>query len=203
MKFKHYWLNKVKELPKTLQKECLNYKIWKKRTSNSDLSELLEIECKHIDKIFHQKQDILSCFSYKNTKLDLYNYAMINKLSLYKIIKRLDKRFKINLRQWYNNNKQNYAFCGGHELTRLQLELFGYKDECPICFDKPKTVIILDCGHILCHNCVKNIYNIKELSAGIISYSMYHSHHIPKCPICRLSLPIKSLKKNQIFDNVS
>jgi hypothetical protein len=203
MKYKHQWIIDLQSLPTNLQSHSLNYKKWKKITFNDNIQNLLNNQCLHIDSVFLNKNlSILNCFTIKNTNTDLFNFAKINKQTLTKIIKRLDKKFNINLRTWYNN--ASFKFCNSFELTFIRFKLYGCTEECPICLDNPKQIIILDCGHFTCLDCFKSMYHIDLYKSNnnlqsIISHQLYHEHNIPKCPICRLSFPIRYLKRNQII----
>lgn len=192
MKYCTLWKKQIQTLPYKLQTQCLNYKEWKK-INNIDQTIYNKIDdaCKNIDKIFT---------NYKLQKNVLYQFAVINKQTLYKLSKRLAKKTEFNVLEWYNNNKIKYNFCGGYKLKRIDLEIHGF-EECPICLEIQNTMIISDCGHVLCINCFKQLYHIDNLNGklfNLISYSIYYNHVIPKCPICRQSMPIH-LKDDQII----
>jgi hypothetical protein len=193
MKFKHIWIQKLEELPIGLQTECIDYKKWKKIKSSYNLEILLNNECIHVDKIFNNKKNIINCYSKNFSKKELYNYAILNKKCLYKLIKRLNKRLKCNLNSLLNK----YDFCCGYKLKKLELNIFGYNDDCPICLEKPSQIIIMDCGHVICVDCVKKLYNIDQLKGtlqNLISYSIYYNKKIPKCPECRYLHPVSTVR---------
>lgn len=210
MKYCSYWKEEVKKLPYDLQKECINYKNWKKiNLIGPDIYEILDRSCSHID-IILKKNCIksynclkLMCASYHYSiqKHDLLTFASINKMTLYKLSKRLEKKFGLNLLEWYYYNRTKYIFCGkGYLLKRLEIEIKGC-DECPICLEKKERNIITNCGHIICESCIKYLYKVENLNGTIhnlISYSVYKNHFIPKCPICRGLMPIY-LGPNQII----
>jgi hypothetical protein len=205
MKFGHLWKEQTLLFPDQLKKNCIDYKKWKKNivTDSLFLESMLENECRQIDNIFLKNiSSNFSCFKYKITKKELYNYISLNKICIYKIIKRLDKRLGTTLRIWYNAQKGKYKFFGGYQVTRLKIDVYGYNEDCPICFDKPKTIVILDCGHCVCEDCIKKIYSVNEFNgrlSNLISYAYYYLHIIPKCPICRYFWPLKDVHKKQIF----
>jgi hypothetical protein len=193
MKYNIRWQEEVKTLPYNLQNKCINYKQLKKiKNVDASILQTLESTCNHIDKIFD------------NDKIDkdaLYKFAKINKETLYKLSKRLGKRYDQHIFEWYLNNNKKYHFCGGCRFKKLELETKGYDDECPICLDKRDEYIITDCGHIICIECFKRLYNVDKLTGtldNLVSYSVYNNHFIPKCPLCRGLMPMH-LNKNQIF----
>ena len=147
MKYLHYWQCQVKTLPLELQKECIDYKAWKLVSKiNNNIYNDLENICDHIDKVF---------IEYDCSKSTLYKFADINRQTLYKLSQRLDKHFGLNILNWYHNNKLKYNFCGsGYKLKRLEIDINGCCEECPICMedastDKKRKLIIADCGHII------------------------------------------------------
>lgn len=199
MKYSHYWQDQVKTLPVDLQKECIDYKAWKKvKQINNSIYSDLDAICNHIEKVF---------IKYDNhNKSSLYKFANINRQTLYKLSKRLDKHFGLNVVNWYRNNKQKYKFCGsGYKLKRLEFEINGC-GECPICMEdaSPETnriMIISDCGHIICLDCFKRLYHVDKLKGEIfnlVSFSAHINHYVPNCPICRELMPVH-LKEDQII----
>ena len=130
MTYKKKWTEELKKLPYSLQRSCINYKVWKKKSNESNLTVLLRRECDKIDHIFVKNQTTRRiCFASTYTKTELYNYAGINKTCLRKLIKRLDKRYSTKLNKWYNENKEYYKFCGSFELRKLRIDLFGDKEQ--------------------------------------------------------------------------
>ena len=67
--------------------------------------------------------------------------------------------------------------------------------------EKKYKMIIPDCGHVICDECLRKLYNIDKLcgtTSNLISYSVYQKHFIPKCPMCRKMMPIH-LNDDQII----
>ena len=193
MKYNVRWQEQLKTLPYNLQNKCINYKQFKKiKNVDVGIFQTLEKTCNNIDKIFD------------NDKIDkeiLYKFAKINKETLYKLSKRLEKIYGLHIFEWYIKNNNRYHFCGGYRFKRMELEINGYNEECPICLDKREEYIITDCVHIVCVDCFKKLYNVDNLNGtlhNLISYSVYKNHFIPKCPMCRGLMPIH-LKKESIL----
>jgi hypothetical protein len=195
MKYCNYWKSQLNLLPNSLQKECINYKKWKKINSiDQDIYKILEDICCHVDKIFLKT---------KSNKNDLLTFANINKQTLYKLTKRLEKKYGHNIVEWYNNNKTKYQFCKGYKVKRLDLEINGCEEykECPICLDEKDEMIINNCEHIVCSDCFKKLYRIDNLNGTIfnlVNHSVFINHFVPKCPTCRETMPTH-LKEDQII----
>lgn len=135
MKFGKYWTEHNDELPKKLQQKTLSYKKWKKTTPeihSENILQNLTDECTIasntiIESIKNKKKQSLSCIFNINYQsfdtIQLYQYALLNKQTLYKICKRLDKKFECTqYKTWLQNHYNDFAFNGGMYYTKLYLE---------------------------------------------------------------------------------
>lgn len=216
MKFKSTWAKELQKLPHDLQTHCFNYKHWKKiakqqNVNPDDILCQIEKQSKQINRIFlsniskRSSKPILSCIhsSHVIPKDVMYNFAKLNSMCLYKLLKRFDKRLGTNMKSWLVKHRSEYAFCGGYQLKYLELELYGFHDECPICLDDSVCkLIILDCSHVVCINCFTELYKINNLNGTIhnlVAYSNYVNN--PKCPMCRTAKPIKEFDKLHIYSS--
>ena len=222
MKYKQSCLLEVQKLPINIQKSCIDYKQWKKTIKTlrdeATIKAMLEKDMRNADNVFKQACEqiwhkdkmiknltrfgfmkccmVLPDDPYNSSYIKtFYKFAHINSTSLYKLTKKCDKKLGTHLRTWYIQERNKYAMCGGVDLKRLELDIFGYKDECPICYEVPTNMIILDCGHIMCLTCLKQIYKIDHMKGtlpNLIQYALYTYPKETKCPVCRLSKPITS-----------
>jgi len=102
MKYGKYWKTQIADLPPQLQQTSLSYKNWKKIQDNDDnIIPILINQCHTASKtiVEHINNDSkpLSIFQCKKRTFDisqLYQYALLNKQTLYKICKRMDKKNK-------------------------------------------------------------------------------------------------------------
>ena len=201
MKFLRTWIAITNNLPITLKNSCISYKKWKKYTKNppNNIVNLLAIECKKVDIIFKKYYNHLyhpTCFSKYESKEDIKQFANLNKICLYKICKRLDKRIKPcpNILTWLINIKNNfkYSFLGGIEITSLNIKL---PLECQICFNDVEKVIIAKCGHYMCFDCLIKIYDLNGLKGKIHNLIFYGNYYRSiNCPFCRISKPFSRCK---------
>jgi hypothetical protein len=211
MKFGVEWNTQISILPEKLSKKSISYKKWKNISKNisiinqNEIFIQLHIDCNIVNKTFikynkiiENKNILCSLFNifYKSdvsiSTKDLYKYALLNKKTLYKICKRLDKRTNSDIfKTWLNTNYINYSFNGGIYLTKLKLEHSDDIDKsCPICLeDEVKSIIILKCGHIICYDCIKLIYNSKNKDNYIHTIARKDVINKPAyCPVCRFEI---------------
>lgn len=218
MKFSNQWKTSVEALPDYLQSYVLVYKKWKKMskfiTNNEELLNRLTLEANDVDNILKHyinkiyKKQLLACVSSKPLDInDIYNFAVLNKITLYKICKRLDKRHNCRIfREWLNNNYNKYIFNTGLYMTKLYLDnpKINHDDvECPICYDSIKTdkpFIILECGHVLCLDCVLNMFNKNNHKALLfIIFHLDEYTNKTKCPVCSKEKPLHDFCKNNVY----
>lgn len=214
MKFGKYWNTHIKKLPTELQYKTLFYKKWKKINTNNEniINELIN-ECNTVSNTVIENisnKSNLFCFYKKNKLFDvaqLYEYVMLNKMTLYKICKKLDKKFNSNqYKTWLQKHYNDFSFNNGVYYTKLSLE--NNKDSClscPICFEELNgnvPSIISECGHVICYSCILIMYNITDKNRGrvgtlINNKNLYGENKC--CPVCRSSIFINKLKSINIY----
>ena len=216
MKYGKQWQRDVQKLPEELQDQCIDYRSWKKVAKQSQSHDAmvarLSSDMLRVESVFMSppRSRFMCCRAISNRSSTpskdthaMYAFAMVNKACIVKIIKRCDKRSGSHLRDWYNAHKHEYSFCGGVKLTRLALECGMHQvEECPICLDPPNTGVILECGHIICLDCIKDMYHIRHMRgtiSNLISTSIYMNKHSPCCPLCRCQKPLHRVSSNQII----
>jgi hypothetical protein len=216
MKFSQIWKEEIKKLPSELSKKSINYKKWKKICNEKKLNEeeiikllqldIIEIENIFLENINKENNSFCCCFIKKKIYDDqtIYNFVSLNTKCLYKIIKKLDKKLNIHIRAWYNEEINKYKFYNSYQIKRIEINLFGYNEECPICLEIPKQIFILNCGHCICITCFENIYKITNINGPIknrINYSLYRNiyKYCPKCPLCRRTAPFRIASESQIL----
>lgn len=209
MKFKRCWLEEKSLLPACLENACIDYKRWKKaKNIGKDVIVLRlfrDMQC--VDDLLRKKPS-LCMFQCKNsmsylddvTKLDKYKFAALNKLCVYKICKRLDKRYNIGMTKWLNDIRCRFAFMGGFYMKRMECELFGCNEECPICMDSEKVMVISECGHNICFECLEYMYKIKG-KRGIMRniIAAYDCEYKIHCPICRSYAPYSKIDDDHVW----
>lgn len=203
MKYGKYWKDQITDLPLPLQKTSLSYKNWKKIEPINeniliDLANQCEKASKTIIENINNDSKPYSIFQCKKRTFDivhLYKYALLNKQTLYKICKRLDKKNNSSqYKQWLREHFNDYAFNGGIYYKKMELENNRFSssaEECPVCLEKNngKTpFFITNCGHIICYPCTLSMYNITSIYRGRISVLinrriLYGSKQC--CPVCR------------------
>lgn len=217
MKFNETWNEEYKKLPPDLQRHCLLYKKWKK-LSKTELErkhvQTLEQECIKasmvLQNMLHKiyKDNCGLCFIQKHVPVsehDLLTYAKLNKTTLYKICKRLDKRQQSKkFMIWFEQHYKMYSFNYGSVLTFLMME--DGKDcdyTCPICLEDIQSTspfIILRCGHIMCWHCFSDFYDIhgkKGLISSIVSN--VDAKKKRSCPTCRCPRPGEGIGRLNIW----
>ena len=128
MKFGILWRESVDMLPSYLGKTSINYKNWKKiskKNSGPYVISLLNKRCKKIEQVFLSEcKTTISSSCFRNSAYsieDLLDFAILNKKSLYKICKRLDKRTKSHAAMcWLNQHGRCFQFIHGFWLTHLE-----------------------------------------------------------------------------------
>ena len=132
MKFGRVWRERIDKIPHRLAKLSINYKNWKKLSKSGGLSSnsfdalgILKKKCKKIDDIFiYECKKTLSnhCFYCNNySVMDLIDFADINKKTLYKICKRLDKRNgDSGAMKWLNQYGRRFKFVEGFWISMLE-----------------------------------------------------------------------------------
>lgn len=231
MKFGTTWKAEVAKLPAALQQFVLSYKKWKK-LSNKDataplLKDQLQSECEHISAQFKAYTEAVlrpsvsktrrwCCFPKVKamnrvyhlediTQQDLYQCALLNKTTLYKICKRMDKRSRAHLyRQWLQKHAHEFHFEHGLYLSRLALELDHTDLTCPICLDEyketDKPFVLLRCGHPMCFECMMDFFHIKG-KKGTFHNLLHISDifHHTTCPTCRCPQPLTNIRSINVF----
>ena len=160
MKWSHVLSEKLGLLPLSLQQASISYKKWKKHTKNgscNDIVKELEKDCKRTDETFKKVYSAISkgsCFFTYFSKDDIKLFVDLNKTSIYKVCKRIDKKISPapDARSWLQNSMKShmYQFMGGWRITSLSINL---PVECPLCMDGSERVAISKCGHFMCTQC--------------------------------------------------
>lgn len=206
MKFKRTWIESMKLLPVYLQEVCIDYKTWKKckNIGKEEICRNLQRDIEIVNRVFVSNNCMKFSFCrrriYTVNNAELYEYLKLNKVCIYKICKRLDKRYNLNMMGWYNNIRRKYEFLCGFIMKKLECEVYGCKEECPICFDTDKTMIISNCGHLMCTECIENMYNIKGKKGTLKNLiSAYDAEKRSSCPICRSDRPFQDIDLEHVW----
>jgi len=213
MKFGKYWKTEIEKLPEKLQNCTLHYKKWKKININNgniiiDLAKECSIVNNLITKNTKQKSTMFS-FLQNKTNIDpkqLYDFATLNKVTLYKICKKLDKKFNCEYyKGWLQKYYNRFLFTNGVYYTKMSL-VNNNEDSlsCPICLTELNNnipSIITECGHTFCYPCILLMYNIRNKRGTINNLiNIENLHHRNKdCPICRSSIFKDGLDKINIY----
>lgn len=210
---------KLSQLPDSLKSRCIDYKLWKKSTKSSVLfDDFIIVElyttCKRVDKVFqrifsdlHDKISLSKCIAWisfcsekeKYTVEELLIFAQINKTTVYKICKRIDKRInrrgdKGNALSWLCDMKMQhkFQFMGGAKLTVLEMTANSTTPiECPICLENVDQVVVSHCGHYMCLECVFSLCKIQNRYTGYL-YNILSFRDKTICPMCRAWNPFEN-----------
>jgi hypothetical protein len=133
-------------------------------------------------------------------------YIELNNTTLYKICKRASKRLNdpsyLNWLATYKQQDRDLSgIFGGFIRSYLKIRTSDNNNiECPICLDDIKInvqkVMMLDCGHTICLDCVKSylgINNLKGTIGNLIAHGVYMTPNI-SCPICKRKHPFSYYK---------
>jgi hypothetical protein len=204
MKYSKELYEKLKKIPSNLQEVSLNYKAWKKRCKISpDFSGeavvALKTECERIESTFNRyylgyvQPSWKQCFACsKSSEMQpdiLLMFAEINATTLYKICKRLQKRYVDPMpMQWLISVRASHAyeFLGGHHTTHLILrKSYPSSLECPICmsFKNRNEMLVYRCGHHACIACTLHYLSVKSQNG--LWYNILKNAPHKDCPFCR------------------
>ena len=233
MKYSKQWQRDVHNLPEELQDACIDYRAWKKVAkqpathTHAAMIQRLADDMRRVERVFVSssascsfRQRLMCCRTMfagsllkptrdsSNTTSGhtnvMYAFAMLNKTCVCKAIKRCDKRTGSRLREWYNAHKHEFSFCGGVRLTRFALESGQQQlDDCPVCLEPPTTGVILECGHIVCLECIKDMYQIRYMRgtiSNLVRTSIYMNRRAPCCPLCRCQTPLRRVSSSQLVN---
>ena len=138
-----------------------------------------------------------------------YAFAMLNRTCVYKLCKKYDKVLRRrDASPWFRGalGAGAYAFLNSAELKRLELELYGAKEPCPVCLEETPSpaepaAFILSCGHTMCVSCVRDLYGVRRVRGtlyNVLSYGRYHSPSV-RCPMCRAPDPLGAISELNIY----
>lgn len=216
MKFGTTWKNLVSQLPNELAPYTVSYPRWKKAKTLPTMDELAK-DCEQasnvlVSRIPWQKKSLpWSCFdaslcSKSPSAQELYQFACINKITLYKLCKRLKKRgIAPDAMNWLSQMQSTLAFnfLGSFLLTRLELESsLSFVPDCPICFEscKDTPLFILDCGHSMCVPCLMSYTcanRMKGIMCNVLAASVVKNRK--PCPICRYPSPMQAITQEHVW----
>ena len=216
MKWSHVLSEQLGLLPFSLQQASISYKKWKKYTKNCNcegniIVRELETDCKAKDEQFKKAYSVISnrsCFSTTYfSKDDIKLFVDLNKTSIYKVCKRIDKKISPTpgAKKWLQESMtfNMYQFMGGWRLTSLSISL---PVECPLCLDRSERVALSKCGHFMCTGCLFKFYELGKYK-GTLQNVISHCDNmsLSRCPICRTPRPyskVQLLPKGTLFVSI-
>lgn len=186
MKYNKEWKRAMAEY-EIPSKYVMSYDKWKRWIKYPTFSFLwnwkrnLYLQCDQIDEaLFGNSHKPLVCISPRsNTKLhgkDLVRACEINRVTLYKTCKKIDKKLlhTSEAKNWYQHLLQTkrYQFLGCQELLRARLVTNAC--ECPVCFENlcDSNVYINHCCHIVCKICAGRIQSTCPLCRSRWDYRL-------------------------------
>lgn len=209
MKFGETWKDAVSTMEQPLKSACLDYKKYKKLSKrdvqSTHLEESLHTDLARATQVFqtyftrcYDTQPFLWMWTCTRplpvSPDELHLFATLNATALYKICKRFDKRQHISTySDWYRQSIQNKSILFARKNIQAVLEFsksIRPDVECPICFDpiQKDSVIILNCGHVLCASCVLGVLGVDRMH-GTFANRIAHGAHAnscrARCPLCR------------------
>lgn len=182
---------------------AISYDKWKQRIKEGHIhfklnwKLKLEAECTRIDERLFGMGFIDKCLVMhtKPSNAEKIKASDLNKRTLYKICKKLDKKLLKgrDAMNWYKCaiSERRYMFLGSAELCRIKLAL-GEVQDCPVCFERvtTKNCAITRCCHIFCVDCAEKMWNLsdyfgfKSINRKMAAASQYGA----TCPLCRQSI---------------
>jgi len=138
-----------------------------------------------------------------------YAFATLNRTCVYKLCKKYDKVLRRrDASPWFRGalGAGAYAFLNSAELKRLELDLYGATEPCPVCLEETPSpaepaAFILTCGHTLCLSCVRDLYGVRRVRGtlyNVLSYGRYRSPSV-RCPMCRAPNPLGAISATNIY----
>lgn len=135
---------------------------------------------------------------FEETKEKFLEFVLINRKSVQKICKKIDKRKNRTdiCRAWYKNVAQKkYIFLSNKlEFSYLKFVVEKKVETCPICLeDDFPDFIILQCGHTMCMSCLDKFTHHILASKGTLHNILHNYQYRNKvlCPMCRFSNPFE------------
>lgn len=214
MKYCQYWKGEVALLPSVLRDHVISYKSYKKIMkrceSVKEFVDLLWRDAQNTDAFFKSvavggkknKSAICKCMGAPDivcAATDVYKYAQLNSTTLYKICKKASKKMHDQCpMEWLiqMQNERRLAFVNG--LLRKQVELVAKEKneddmQCPVCLEGGEdgatpTMLILNCGHLVCCECVKGILGVAKAKGtlyNLIAHGLHNINRGASCPLCR------------------
>ena len=206
MKWGHVMSNEAARLPAPLRDQCIDYKMWKKCTRKNScfpcdesFFDHLTAECTKVDHVFEKalktksKTPLCRCIcretrAPKYTMDDLDLFTRLNKTTVYKVCKRMDKNCPgtKSALGWLAKVQERHAFefMGGSKVTAMRVTVPA---RCPICLEDASRIAVSRCGHYMCLPCLLTFYDIGEHKRGMLFNLISHQDaKCPsQCPICR------------------
>jgi hypothetical protein len=100
-------------------------------------------------------------------------------------------------------SKATPSFLGGFWIKRLEYELAGHTDVCPICLGEEMTIsLILSCGHTICSECLVAVHGVsgkRGTFLNIIHHLQEHEKKKMSCPICRNNDPYNAFDEFHVI----
>jgi hypothetical protein len=241
MKFGRVWNATVDRISDPRLRELsINYKQWKKLSANSKhrgereyaslLMNILDVDLEKVERVFQEAVDSvfpdrkskMGLISFRNKKeggmgtdlkKNIYLFAMLQKKTLYKVTKRLDKKLDSNgaFKKWFREkvDLRKYGILGGFWMKRLSLEIgeAGEGEEaCPVCLESldknAMPTIITHCGHVICGDCMEALYQVKGKRGtirNILEHNRSSDYSAIRCPICRCPEPQRGFDEYHVF----
>lgn len=161
-------------------------------------------ECGAVDSaIFEKRSSCWRCFfgmpraSRCLSDSEKVRVCEINKRTLYKICKKIDKRLLkkgSEAKAFYTKavTEQSFRFLSSKELVRLRIAASSSTGafECPVCFDELDTkCVITRCGHAFCKACALRMWHLGNDGLDICSITTRLGE---RCPVCRALVAVKA-----------
>ena len=167
----------------------ISYDKWKQRIKKPStyllLNWRLELfrQCSAIDEAIFNTNPITRCFRSRLSDLEKLKLCDLNRKTLYKVCKKIDKRLLKQpsgsaAKDWFSKALEDrmFKFLGCRELRIIRLMV--EPEECPICFEDmdPQHVYVTRCCHVFCESCATKMWGFER-------------RKVVGCPICRVVLP--------------
>ena len=85
--------------------------------------------------------------------------------------------------------QRRFHFLGTYQLTYLQFQHHLKDTECPICLEDSNIMVIFDCQHYVCLECLSQMTHVQDKKGTLFNRLASSSF---SCPMCRSYKPMNA-----------
>ncbi len=219
-KFGKAWASRFEQLPECLQSRCIHYKRWKRHVDGATAEAQLRRDVAAVERTVAACESdgpgmpsscMPFCFARRAaaadrfasvSDVDLLRYIELNADTARKLSKRLQKRFAVPTATWFAANRPGLSFCSVALREKLRIAVAGMDSRpCPVCLETAAEMVITDCGHAFCVDCVKRLAGVDNMMGALhdlLTWARYHGTPYA-CPMCRRKSPLRCLRGRNLI----